>query len=304
MYFEVYPDIIFIINLIIDFILLLLLKAISKRSTTIIRLLTAAAAGGITAAIVGILPWMNIFIRFILMNVIASAIMLFLAFGKMIISEFAKLLISLFLLTYFSGGFINSLYYHTNMKVKIGRIGNLLISNLTGKVIILIFMAVIPAALCVLWLFRRLKGNRPDTLETELIYDDKAVSTQGLIDTGNCLYDPVFKKPVIIIEHVLLKELIPPEQLRELDRIKRSISDLSFELDMEETLNPIRQRIRLIPYQSIGRQRGLLLGLVLDKVLIKQGGADIVNEKVTAAIYDELLSTGKDYHVILHKELL
>ncbi len=304
MYFEVYPDIIFIMNLSIDFILLMLLKLINKRRTTIIRLLLAAAAGGITAAIVGILPWMNVIIRFIMMNVIASALMLLIAFGKMIIYEFIKQLISLYLLTYFLGGFINSLYYHTNMRIKISQIGNLLISNLTWKVIMLILLLVIPAGLCVLWLFRFLNNKRPDTLETELIFDEKSITTQGLVDTGNCLYDPVFKKPVIIIENMLLKELIPTEQYRELDMIKRSIAETAFVPDTADTLSPIQHKIRLIPYQSIGKQRGLLLGLVLDKVLIKHGGGIVVNEKVTAAIYDEQLSTGDEYHVILHKELL
>lgn len=304
MYLEIYPDIIFIINFAIDFILLLLHKMVSKKSTTIRRLLLAAAAGGLVAAIAGIFPWMNVIIRFFIMTAISSAIMLLIAYGKMNMADFIMQLIALYLLTYFLGGLINSIYYYTNFRINMFRIGSLLLSNLTWKSLLLYFIPAVFIVTCGLWLYRILNSKKRDTLDTELILGERSVTTKGLVDTGNCLYDPVFKKPVIIIEDMLLKELIPVEQYRELITIKKSVSGNANETANPDLLSSNQLKIRFIPYQSIGMKKGILPALVLDKVLVKHGKSTVCNEKVTAAIYDDILSTGNDYHVILHKELL
>jgi len=302
LYLELYPDIIFIINFGFDFILLLLLRVISRRSASTIRLLMAAAVGGLIAGIAGIFPWMNVIIRFILMAVI-SIIILLIAYGRMKISEFVKLIVTFYLLTYFFGGLINTVYYHTGISIIIRRLGHLIISNLSLRTVILCFIIGAGTAICCIWLFRIIKSKERLTLDTELILGEKRVLTKGLVDTGNCLYDPVFKKPVIIVENILLKELLSEEQYQKLLTIKNLMDDKQ-EVENNDLLEKLPFKIRFIPYSSIGRQKGILLGLVLDKVLVKQKKGAICNEKVIAAIYDNSLASGSDYHVILHKELL
>jgi len=305
LYLELYPDIIFIINFGIDFILLLLLRLICKRSTSKKRLLLAAAAGGLVAAIVGVFPWMNVFIRFIIMTVISSVIMLLIAYGRMDRAQFIRLLVSLYLLTYFMGGLINSIYYYTSVRIRLHKLGSILLSNLSWKSVLLCFILAVPLVKGLLWLFRIISSKERDTLDTELILGEMRVATRGLVDTGNCLYDPVFKKPVIIVENGLLMNLMPEEQYQKLLLIKKMLADRNeMDNDNPDIMNDINFKIRFIPYQSVGRQKGILLGLVLDKVLIRQGKDAICNEKVTAAIYDDALSKNDDYHVILHKGLL
>lgn len=310
MYLEIYPDIIFIINFGIDLILLLLHKMIFKSSTSKSRLFLAAAAGGLTAMIAGIFPWMNVYIRFLILNVISLVIMLLIAYGRAGPAKFLRQFISLYLLTYFMGGFINSIYYHSNFRIKLIRLGNMIGSNLTWKALAFFVAFACLTIILGLWLFRLANNKKRQTLDTELILGDMKVSTKGLVDTGNCLYDPVFGKPVIIIEKKLLMDLMPAEQYRQLLAIKKLIADNGQEYAACESYDncgltdAIPFKLRFIPYQSVGRQNGILLGLVLDKVLVRQGKDAICNERVTAAIYDDMLSTGNDYHVILHKELL
>jgi len=277
---------------------------VSKRKASKKRLIAAAAFGGLLAAIVGIFPWMNVIIRFFLMVVVSSIIMLFITYGKMTKAEFIKLFIYLYLLTYFLGGFINSIYYHSNLRINIARFGNLIFSNLTLKNILLIFILVIPASVCGLLLFRIINSKNRDMLDIELTLGERSVSTKGLVDTGNCLYDPIFRKPVIIIEKILLKELMPMEDYQKLLMINRSILEKGNEVDDFNLQNSDKYKIKFIPYSSIGKKKGILLALVLDKVLIKHENGSVCNEKVTAAIYDDMLSSRNDYHVILHKELL
>lgn len=305
MYLEVYPDVVFVLNFFIDFILLFLLKTISKKKSKIIRMAGAGAVGGLFAAILCIFPWINPVIRVVVMNIAASVLMLVIAFGRMKLSELVKQVISLYLITYVTGGLINSIYYYTNFRLNLTRFGSsLTFSNMKWYVVPVLILLLLPLTLLLLWWMRWYKAVTPKTYDVELIFKEQRVLTKGLMDTGNRLYDPVFKKPVVVVENVLLKELLTEEFLGVVDRAKHSIEG-NGALDMNlETESKYLDRLRFIPYQSVGKSNGMMIGLMLDQVLIHTGRETICNEKVTAAICDNHLSTKDDYHVILHKELL
>jgi len=305
LYLEVYPDIIFILNFFIDFILLFLLKQVNRKSSNVPRLIAAAAIGAIFAVIISIFPWMNVIFRFVLMNVLAAILMLRIAFGKLKKADLFKQVIVLYLITYFVGGLLNSIYYHTNFRLYLLKVGDTLIfSNISWKFVAIVIMLLVPATLFFLWLLRCYQSNEHETYEVELFLENRSVHTKGLIDTGNCLYDPIFKKPVMVIENSLLEELLSTEFRNDLENAKRYMVDSNFNTGQWDIGSEHVLRLRFIPYQSIGETQGMMLGLILDKVLIHTGKETICNEKVTAAICDNHLSTKDDYHVILHKKLL
>lgn len=305
MFLEVYPDIIFILNFVADYILLFLLKKINRKSGTIKRRLLAAALGALSAVLTGIFPWMNIVLRFLLMNIMSSVLMLYIAFGRMKKADLLKQLVTLELITYFLGGLMNSIYYYTNFRLYLIYLGNkLTFSNISGKFVIIVLLLVTPIVVILLLLFRRYQGNIRETLEVELSFKNHSIHTRGLMDTGNCLYEPIFRKPVIIVENKLLEDLLPAEYLTELKNAKNYMESSDFGFVKPELENEHLPSLRIIPYQSIGEPQGMMLGLVLDKVLIYKGKETVCNEKVTAAICDNHLSTKEEYHVILHKELL
>jgi stage II sporulation protein GA (sporulation sigma-E factor processing peptidase) len=278
---------------------------VNKKSSNWKRLIGAAASGAVFAVIVGIFPWMNIVVRFILMNVVAAIIMLFIAFKRMKRADLFRQVITLYLITYFIGGLINSIYYHTDFKLYLMNLGNALtFSNISWKFIISVMLLLIPVVLFVFWLFRRYQSEVRETYEVELFLENYSIHTKGLMDTGNCLYDPVFKRPVMVIESTLLEQLLSTEFCKDLENAKHYLeenADGIMQLDMKEEH---LLRLRFIPYQSIGKTHGMMLGLLLDKVLINTGTQTVCNEKVTAAICDNHLSTKEDYHVILHKNLM
>jgi stage II sporulation protein GA (sporulation sigma-E factor processing peptidase) len=305
LYFEVYPDIIFVLNFIIDFILLYLVKKINRKDSSLKRRLFASAFGAASIASLSFFPWISAGIRFLLINICSAVVMLYIAFGRMRKVDLLKQAITLYLITYFLGGLINSVYYHTNFRLYLIRFGNSIVfSNISWRFVIIIVLMVIPITVLILWIFRIYQSSLRETLDTEIVWGERSIHTRGLVDTGNCLYDPIFKKPVIILEKTLLGELLEPELLKEFDSIKSFMeADSPAAEDLGEesshTLN-----IRLIPYKSIGKPQGMMLGFVLDKVVIYKGKDTVCNEKVTAAICDNHLSTKEEYHVILHKELL
>lgn len=231
--------------------------------------------------------------------------MLLIAFGRMKPAELLKQMITLYLITYFVGGLINSVYYHTNLRLYLLRLGNSLIfSNLSWKFVIITVLLVIPIIFLLLLYSRWYQSNIRETLDIELDWGDRSVRTKGLLDSGNCLYDPIFRKPVIIMEDTLLKKLLPTEVYQAFGKVKSCVTDYAvskekWDTDYEKLLHP-----RIIPYQSVGKANGLMPGLVLDRVVIYKGKETICNDKVTAAICDNRLSATEEYHVILHKGLL
>jgi stage II sporulation protein GA (sporulation sigma-E factor processing peptidase) len=239
------------------------------------------------------------------MNVIAAVLMLLIAFGRLKITDLIKQVITLYLLTYFVGGLVNSMYYHTNLRLYLLNLGNSIsYSNVSWKFVITVILLLIPAVLLLLWLKRWYQSNERETYEVELILENRMIHTRGLMDSGNCLYDPIFRRPIMVVESSLLEELLSEEFHNDFENAKKYLEGNNLNTDQWDIGNEHALRLRFIPYQSIGKSQGMMLGLLLDKILIHTGKETICNEKVTAAICDNHLSTKDDYHVILHKELM
>lgn len=263
----------------------------------------SAAAGACSAVLISIFPWINYILKLMFMYGAASLLMIFIAFGKLKFTDMLKQWIVLNLITYFIGGFINSFYYHTNLRLYLINIGNgNIFSNIPIMYVYITAGIITVIALFLLWLFRLYQLHKPLIYDVELVLKDRSIKTKGLMDTGNCLYDPIRRKPVMVMENTLMEQLITPK-IKEDMELARSymegkINDMSWEQYIDKMF-----RFSFIPYRSVGKC-GMLLGIRLDKVMIHTGKETICNEKVTAAICDNPLTGKEDYHVILHKELL
>lgn len=304
MYLEVYPDVIFVLNFIIDFILLYIVKKVNRKRSSLLRLILAATIGASFTVLLSVFPWWNILLKFLLMNVVCMVLMILAAFGKCKKADFVKQVIVLYLITYFAGGLLNSIYYYTNFRYDLLKLKDgIIISNISWKYVIIMIMFLIPAVSLILWLFRWYHSNTPETYEVELEMEDRSICTRGLMDTGNCLHDPILHKPVMVMEDSLIKKLLTPEFYKDIEAAKNYMESKEVDKKQLDLENKHLLRLRFIPYQSVGKA-GMMLGLVLDKVIINTGKESICHEKVTVAICDQCLSTKASYHVILHKELL
>ena len=285
-----------------DIILLYILKKVNKKKSSMLRIIGAAAVGATMACVVGVFIWMSAIFRFFLVYIASSLLMVLIAFGRLKIRDLLKQIIALYFITYFVGGFMNSIYYHTNLRshmIKLGR--GLIYSDISWKFVVLAIVFITPIIIFSYWFYRWYCYNAPETYDVELILENRSIHTRGLMDTGNCLYDPLYHKPVMLVENTVMDELLTPEFQQDLEEAKRYVggNDTSqWNINADHVL-----RLRFVPYQSIGKT-GMLVGLILDKVLIHTGKETICNEKVTAAICDRQFSPREDYHVILHKELL
>lgn len=116
--------------------------------------------------------------------------------------------------------------------------------------------------------------------KTVLEFGDRKLFATALMDTGNRLYDPFFHKPVILVDEKMIKEMLA--------------------ICREE----YPDRLHFIPFQSVGKENGILEGITFDRVSIQWQNKRQQFVDVIAASTKESLYKGKEYQVIFHCGLL
>ena len=140
-------------------------------------------------------------------------------------------------------------------------------------------VVLLSAAVCygVLTLvFRRLAQHSAANgalVPVRLVLAGRSVTLTALVDTGNTLADPVSGRPVMVAEGERLAGLFPQD-------CRPSPGDLR---DPAAALTRLgkgawRSRFRLLPYRSVGVDRGLLLAVRMDSLELdgRRGGPALV----------------------------
>ena len=138
-------------------------------------------------------------------------------------------------------------------------------------------------------------------IDIEIIIDKKIAKIKGLLDTGNFLKDPITGLPVIVVEKESLKQIISDKILNNLEKILGGDID---ELTKDDEFNQNISRFRMIPFSSLGKQNGLLLGIKSDGVNIIIDGKIEKNNNVIIGIYDKSFTKNNMYSAILGLDIL
>ena len=101
--------------------------------------------------------------------------------------------------------------------------------------------------------------------EIEIEYMGNISKIKAMIDTGNLLKDPITKTPVIVAEKEALVEII---EINILDKLEEILEGSNINL-IDEIGEDYISRFRLIPFSSLGKQNGMLIGFKPDSVTIK-----------------------------------
>ena len=129
----------------------------------------------------------------------------------------------------------------------------------------------------------------------KITINKKEIYINVMIDTGNFLREPITKLPVMVVEKDSLYEIIPKSILDNLDRI---INGEDIEIG-----NYI-SKIRLIPFTSLGKENGILIGIKADMVLIQRDEKNISIDNVIVGIYNGVLSKNGKYHGLIGLDML
>ena len=118
-----------------------------------------------------------------------------------------------------------------------------------------------------------------------------------MVDTGNLLKDPISGMPVIVIEHTELYDILPKELLNNLEKI------LGGDLKgiPEDIKNEYLSKLRVIPYSSLGKQNGMILGIKADEVKVED---ETIKNNVIIGIYNKALTKRGEYNGLIGIELI
>ena len=115
---------------------------------------------------------------------------------------------------------------------------------------------------------------------------------KAIIDTGNFLKDPITNTPVIIVEKESLIDILPKEIL---DNVKY-ILEGKYSIQNEEYLS----RFRILPFSSLGKKNGMLLGIKIDKIEVEFDGEHLIRENIIIGICDNKLANNNKYNCLIN----
>lgn len=243
---RIYIDLFFLFNTIMDIIIITSVSILLKRNTTYKRILISSLLGGISSLM------LFTSINRLLLELITIILMITIAFKYKNIRYFLTNILYTYILSILLGGLI----YLFNSKVTLN--------------IYLNYLVIIILSIEVMTLYikesKKIKNTYNNYYKVDIYFKDKEkISLIGFLDTGNNLYDPYKKRPIILVDKKYQKE----------------------------------DKFILVPYHTINGE-GLLKCIKPEKVYIEK-----IGYKTNLLVaFSSSPSTINDVEVLLHKDLM
>ncbi|MCL2365274.1 MAG: sigma-E processing peptidase SpoIIGA [Defluviitaleaceae bacterium] len=136
----------------------------------------------------------------------------------------------------------------------------------------------------------------------QIALDDGCVAFDALVDTGHSLREPITQSPVIVAELDAVAAFLP-EGLRTLfsDKREAQLGDL-----LAGEGDAFYARLRMVPFTSIGKANGMLVGFRPDSVTVRPEdvGASSPRKDIIIGIYNNKLTRDGRYHGLVGAELV
>lgn len=255
----IYVDTLFLLNALVDYLLLLAAARLAGEPLRRRRFALGAALGGLYAVAI-FLPGLG-FLAHPVCRLASAALMLVVSYGGS--RRLLRQGILFVALTCAFGGGVVAIGLLGGTGLSLGH--GVFYSALDLK------MVLLSAAVCygVLTLvFRRLAVHSAadgELVDIKLKLGDRSVTLTALVDTGNTLTDPVSGRPVVVAEGERLAGLFPRE-------CRPGPGDLRDPAAALVRLADGPARFSLLPYRSVGVDRGLLLAVRADGVELSGRG--------------------------------
>lgn len=293
----IYIDIVLIENLIMNYIILFTTAVVLKIKVNHIRLILASLLG----AGYSIIAYMGIIKVYssIILKIILSVLIIYIAFNPQNIKKMCKDLLLFYLVSFVFGGAAFALIYiikPQNILMKNG----LFLGTYTLKTVML---GAVVAFCIIIGAFAIIKNkiSKKDMFcEIEILINQKKIKTKAMIDTGNMLKEPITNVPVIVVEHILLYSCMPKEILNNLKEIMGG----DFKNIPCDIQKKYISKLKLIPFSSLGKQNGMLIGIRPEYVKVITDEQEKINKNVIIGIYEKSLTKKGEYQALIGIELL
>ena len=294
----IYLDIVLIENLCMNYIILFATGYLLKIRMNHIRLITSALLGGIYSILV-YMEVLKIYSNFIF-KIVFSIVMVYMAYKAKRIKQFIRQLVFFYLISFVFGGCAFALLYFVKPQEILIRNGTL-IGTYPLKIAILGGIVGFTITVIAFHFVKTKIAKKDIYCEITLYFNNKNINVKALIDTGNMLKDPICQIPVIVVEKEALEEILPETLLNNLEKIIGG--DVPKEIYENQNLEYIK-RFRLIPFSSIGKSNGMLLGFKANKVEIEQEYIKREIKNVIVGIYENKLSKKNQYSALIGLDLI
>lgn len=294
----IYLDMIFLENLIMNAIILYATAIILKIKPKFIRILMSSGIGSLYA-IISYITQLQIY-ALIISKVILAIIMVYVAFNPQTIKKMWKQLLIFYLTSFVFGGV--SLYLIYVIKPQ-----NILMKNgmFAGEYALKVIMLGAILAFCIIKLSIKIiktKLNPKDMYcKIKLKLNGKQVETKAMIDTGNLVKEPITNTPVVIVESSLLYDILPKEILNNLESILcGELSQIPEEIQMQYI-----SKLKCIPFASLGKQNGMLVGIRADEIEVEnEDDEKKKSDNIIIGIYDKSLTKRGEYRALVGMEII
>lgn len=184
---KIYIDLFFLFNIIMDGIVITSVSILLRRKASIPRIIISSFIGGISSLL--ILTSINKLI----VEIVSILIMVLIAFKYENIRYTMKNILYMYILSVLLGGLI----YLFNIRVT------------TNPFITYLIIIIISVEVMFLYIkeMKKMKNNYNNYYKVDIWFKDGDVlSLIGFMDTGNNLYDPYKKRPIILVSNKYKKE--------------------------------------------------------------------------------------------------
>ena len=298
--YTVYLDQVFLGNMVMNYAILWAASKLSRVPVGKTRL-AAGAALGAGYAVVALLPGCGLLLT-TGFKTAASIIITAATFFPVSLRKFITCLGCFYLTSFVLGGLVFGVIFflHAGPITSLNGVGVTINQHLWKG--ILLGLATFWAAVKGFGALQR-KGLLENFFKIPVLIraENKQVKVDALLDTGNQLKDPMTGRPVIVVEYTSLKPLLPVQL--------QPFFEADGDADIWEILSSLggcgaASRFCAIPFQSLGKTEGLLLGYRPDEVLLEQNGRQPCAVKAILAIYRRSLFPGGSYQALLGPNLL
>lgn len=297
----IYIDLLFLINCFIDGALLLLTAWTLKQQIKVWRLALSAGLGGLYVVYWVLSP--PAFLYTFVAKVLYSVLMIFIAFGKQHPRIFLRILGSFYVVSLATGGGVIGI---SHLLMSNSELWTFLTNTRTGGLETQFFFVIGVFGVSA-WLYLRVfqstKQHQTATMfvaHVEVVVGDFHYRCRGLIDTGNQLYDPLTRTPVMVVELEPWKHVLPNrwiQHIKQMD-VDRMVSH------MNDDSSTWVSRVRLVPYRGINGATRFMLTIKPDQVSVTTADKQVQSSRILVGFDSGKLSSDGSYQAILHPALM
>ena len=297
---EIYLDILILENLVINYLILSVTAKFSRLRVSSLRLFAGSIVGALYVVFIILQPDIKIYYT-TFAKVLLSIFIIAVTFSPRKVLPFIKTLVIFYISTFiFAGAALAFLFF--NQQGGFVRNGIVYVFGQSKWSLMVFSFLTVGIIVKIFWEVIQSKITKEKLLiSVKISFDNRVINLFALLDTGNSLKDPVTNIPVMVVEFKALQELLPIEI--------KSI----FENSQEDDLNSVTaiiakskwfSRFRLIPFSSLGKENGMLIGFKPDFIEIGEGEERRDTKNVIVGIYNRSLSRNEKYKALLGPELV